>query len=85
MRRIFQVKGFLSPVRRMAVKLSNEVLNILSLGAGVPSTTVALLTLHQKFLPLHHIIFADPGWESPATYRHLEWLTDIFHHRLSYR
>ncbi len=78
MRRIFQVKGFLSPVRRMAAKMSNEVLNILSLGAGVQSTTVALLTLHQKLPPLDHIIFADPGWESPTTYRHLEWLTDIF-------
>jgi hypothetical protein len=48
---------------------------ILSLGAGVQSTTLALMAARGE-LPLPNAaIFADTGWESAATYAHLEWLT----------
>jgi hypothetical protein len=48
---------------------------ILSLGAGVQSTTLALMALRGE-LPLPEAaIFADTGWESAATYAHLDWLT----------
>ena len=48
---------------------------ILSLGAGVQSTTLALLAARGE-LPLPEAaVFADTGWESAATYAHLAWLT----------
>src|SRR5688572_32281679 len=49
---------------------------ILSLGAGVQSTALALLAARGE-LPLPEAaIFADTGWESAVTYAHLDWLTD---------
>jgi hypothetical protein len=48
---------------------------LLSLGAGVQSTTLALLAARGD-LPLPEgAIFADTGWESAVTYAHLAWLT----------
>jgi hypothetical protein len=56
----------LSPIR----------LRALSLGAGVQSTTLALLAAHGEIGPMPDCaIFADTGWEPAAVYRHLEWLT----------
>ena len=55
----------LSPIR----------LRALSLGAGVQSTTLALLAAHGEIGPMPDCpIFADTGWEPAAVYRHLEWL-----------
>ena len=50
---------------------------VLSLGAGVQSTTVALLAVHGEIETVEHAIFADTGWEEQATYVHLQWLTPI--------
>ena len=50
---------------------------ILSLGAGVQSTTVALLAVHGQVEKPAHAIFADTGWESQEVYEHLQWLTPI--------
>lgn len=50
---------------------------ILSLGAGVQSTTVALLAVHGEIEPPAHAIFADTGWEPKAVYDHLEWLKPV--------
>jgi hypothetical protein len=48
---------------------------ILSLGAGVQVTALALMAAPGE-LPLPEAaISADTGWESAATYAHLEWLT----------
>lgn len=50
-------------------------LRILSLGAGVQSTTMLLMALHGEFEQrLDCAIFADTGWEPRAVYRHLDWL-----------
>src|SRR5438132_14380114 len=50
-------------------------LRILSLGAGVQSTTVLLMALHGEFQDrLDCAIFADTGWEPKAVYEHLDWL-----------
>lgn len=49
-------------------------LRVLSLGAGVQSTTLALMAAHGQFGPLDCAIFADTGWEPRAVYDHLEWL-----------
>lgn len=48
---------------------------VLSLGAGVQSSTILLMHLEgQLGIPIQHCIFADTGWEPPAVYKHLEWL-----------
>ena len=49
-------------------------MRILSLGAGVQSTTVALLVTHGELPMLDGAIFADTGWEPKAVYAHLDWL-----------
>ncbi|MCW8060488.1 hypothetical protein [Agrobacterium tumefaciens] len=50
-------------------------LRALSLGAGVQSTTLALLAAHGEIGPMPDcVIFADTGWEPKAVYEHLEWL-----------
>ncbi len=49
-------------------------LRVLSLGAGVQSTTLALMAAHGHFGPLDAAIFADTCWEPAAVYEHLRWL-----------
>ena len=53
-----------------------EPYRVLSLGAGVQSTVLALMAERGEFgLPKPDIaIFADTQWESRAVYSHLEWL-----------
>lgn len=46
----------------------------LSLGAGVQSTTLALLSIDGVIPPIEHAIFADTGWEPRAVYEHLDRL-----------
>ena len=51
------------------------LLRILSLGAGVQSTTLLLMALQGEFPDrLDCAIFADTGWEPKAVYEHLNWL-----------
>ncbi|MER8949811.1 hypothetical protein [Mesorhizobium sp. M0809] len=49
-------------------------LRVLSLGAGVQSTTLALMAAHGHFGSLDCAIFADTGWEPASVYQHLRWL-----------
>ena len=49
-------------------------MKIISLGAGVQSTTLALLAHHGKIEPPDYAVFADTGWEPKAVYKHLDWL-----------
>lgn len=50
-------------------------LRALSVGAGVQSTTMALLAAHGEIGPMPDCaIFADTGWEPSAVYDHLDWL-----------
>jgi hypothetical protein len=50
-------------------------LRVLSLGAGVQSTTLALMAAHGEVGPMPDCaIFSDTGWEPPAVYAHLAWL-----------
>src|SRR6185295_2844253 len=52
------------------------MLNIISLGAGVQSTTMALMAAHGEITPMPDCaIFADTMAEPAATYEHLQWLT----------
>jgi hypothetical protein len=53
-------------------------LTVISLGAGVQSTTMALMAAHGEILPMPDCaIFADTGWEPAAVYKHLDWLTGV--------
>lgn len=48
---------------------------VISLGAGVQSTTMALMAAHGEITPMPSCaIFADTGWEPAAVYAHLDWL-----------
>lgn len=50
-------------------------LRVLSLGAGVQSTTLALMAAHGEITPMPDCaIFADTQWEPNAVYEHLRWL-----------
>lgn len=50
---------------------------ILSLGAGVQSTTLFLLSVRGLLPRIDHAIFADTGWEPAPVYQHLVWLEAI--------
>jgi hypothetical protein len=50
-------------------------MHIISLGAGVQSTTMALMAAHGELTPMPDCaIFADTGWEPAKVYEHLRWL-----------
>jgi len=50
---------------------------VLSLGAGVQSTTMLIMALNGKIQKPDDIIFADTGNEPEAVYKHLEYLKSI--------
>ena len=53
-------------------------MNIISLGAGVQSTTMLLMAMHGEIEPMPDCaIFADTGWEPKAVYDHLAWLESV--------
>lgn len=54
-----------------------DPVRILSLGAGVQSTTVLLMSIAGDLPPIEHAIFADTGWEPKAVYRHLRRLEEF--------
>lgn len=55
--------------------LPSPALRLLSLGAGVQSSTLFLMALEGEIDgKLDGAIFADTGWEPESVYRHLAWL-----------
>lgn len=52
----------------------NPSLRVLSLGAGVQSTTLLLLSAEGRLPKPDAAIFADTGWEPRAVYEHLDHL-----------
>jgi hypothetical protein len=52
--------------------VSKPKIKILSLGAGVQSTTLLLLAAEGRIGPLDGAIFSDTGWEPAAVYAHLD-------------
>lgn len=53
-------------------------IHILSLGAGVQSTALYLMDLDGDLdVKFDYAIFADPGDEPEAVYKHLEWLKTL--------
>jgi len=57
--------------------LGNPTLRALSLGAGVQSTTLALMSARGDLEPLDCAFFADTRGEPREVYRHLDWLESI--------
>lgn len=52
-------------------------MDVISLGAGVQSTTMLLMAARGYIAPKpQYAIFADTGWEPRAVYEHLEWLEE---------
>jgi hypothetical protein len=51
-------------------------LRVLSLGAGVQSSTLALMMAEGEVESVDYAIFADTQWEPRAVYRHLDWLCE---------
>lgn len=49
-------------------------MRVLSLGAGVQSSTVLAMMVAGDLERADHVIFADTGWEPPAVYTHLQLL-----------
>lgn len=54
--------------------MTDPAITVLSLGAGVQSTTVALLSASGRLPRLDGAVFADTGWEPAAVYEHLDRL-----------
>lgn len=54
--------------------MDKPTLRLLSLGAGVQSTALALLSIEGKLPRIDGAIFADTGWEPASVYRHLDLL-----------
>lgn len=50
------------------------MIRILSLGAGVQSSTLALMIAHGELPPVKAAIFADTQWEPRKVYEWLDWL-----------
>ena len=54
------------------------MLRVISLGAGVQSTTMALMAAHGEISPMPDCaIFADTGWEPKSVYDHLSKLREV--------
>ena len=74
-----QVEATMSQPENVAdrTKLRNRTpYRVLSLGAGVQSSCLALMAERGEYgLPKPDFaVFADTGWEPPSVYEHLEWL-----------
>lgn len=50
------------------------MIRVLSLGAGVQSSTLALMIARGDLPPVDCAIFSDTGWEPKAVYEWLDWL-----------
>lgn len=61
--------------------MNTPTLRILSLGAGVQSTTLALMACDGTLPGLDAAIFADTGWEPAHVYTQIERITQEFDNR----
>lgn len=52
------------------------MIRVLSLGAGVQSTTLLLMSCLGELPLLDAAVFADTQWEPAEVYAHLDWLTE---------
>ncbi len=57
--------------------MTSPAYRMLSLGAGVQSTTALLLAATGRIPTFDAVVFADPGWESAQVYAHLDRLEGV--------
>lgn len=58
--------------------MESREIHILSLGAGVQSTALYLMDLDKELdVAFDYAIFADPGDEPEAVYKHLDWMQTL--------
>lgn len=57
--------------------MPDNPVRVLSLGAGVQSTTLLLMMLHDEIPRADHVIFSDTGWEPSKVYEHLTYLQGL--------
>lgn len=62
----------------ISTDVNTPTLRILSLGAGVQSTVLALMACDGTLPGLDAAVFADTGWEPPAVYEQVERLAAEF-------
>lgn len=60
------------------MSFDNSTIRLLSLGAGVQSTTLALMAVDGDLPGLDGAVFADTGWEPRRVYDHLDRLEKLF-------
>lgn len=61
--------------KRITENVDVKETHVISLGAGVQSTTMLLMACHGEITPKPDlVVFADTGWEPRPVYDHLEWL-----------
>lgn len=65
----------MTTARTFLTTSEQPALRLLSLGAGVQSTTVLLLACEGEIPRFDYALFADTGWEPRAVYANLERLT----------
>lgn len=56
----------------MKLKRNDNAVRVLSFGAGVQTTALAILAAKGHVEPYNALVFADTGGEHPETYRYLE-------------
>ncbi len=66
-----------TPVTDASRDWDRPALRLLSLGAGVQSTTVLLLACEGTIRPFDYALFADTGWEPRAVYDQLERVSRV--------
>ena len=60
---------------QISKRVEDPDLVVLSLGAGVQSTVLALMAAKKLIEPMPDaMVFADTGWEPKGVYEHLNWL-----------
>lgn len=58
--------------------MTNPTMRVISLGAGVQSSTMALMAAKGEIAPMPDCaIFSDTQWEQKRVYSHLEWLKSV--------
>ena len=72
-----KIQAGYKPSLSFSKPLDGAKLRVLSLGAGVQSSVLALMAARREIGPRPDVmIFADTGFEPKKVYTHLKWLTD---------
>lgn len=71
---MMNMASFQARARKQHQSASSTRLTVLSLGAGVQSTAMALMAAHGLVKKPDFAIFADTQWEPKSVYEHLKWL-----------